>query len=312
MSYSIEALKDLIEKFIAGEQTSSIAVKESERKSSMLVNRNIFNLESFLVELRQRYHVNDRIDTSISSKHILDNFGSMRAGDSFDSPDYQFNFLYFLVGNHEPGKDLYHLIDGFIKDFKDQFSLADIVITKSGATRCKTNIRFALNDLRDLGLVLSKDINERRTWAPSLAGLVVLTNILLFPEHFLTQWGHKHPLSLRTATGLRVSQQSAYDPILISSIRDFKKYDHIYSYLARLRFESVPTREVVEQIMTDYINFVNEGLEITDTGVKAGKKFYSLSATFQAKLFSMEKRSEEFRNKLVCFIRNSLGNESHR
>jgi hypothetical protein len=307
MAYSLENVKEVIYDFV---QTNRADSKEliNGTKDAISVNRVIFDIESFLVELRTTYKLNERLDTSIVSESILKNFNSIWPKDAFRPADYQLNFLHHLAVNFLPNKDLVTLIDDFIEIFKNQFTLADIVITQSGATRCKTNIRFGLNELRDLGFVLSKGEDDKRSWAPSTIGLVALLNIEFNRDVFKNKADYKEFGSLRTLRNDKpIEKYYTYDPTLVESIRIFKEDGHLYSFLDKLKYESKETdKAFFEAIIDLYIDFVDDGLEITEKGIRITKEFKEKSELFQKNLFAREEQNKGLHLRLLQYFRKEM------
>lgn len=306
MTYSLKTVKDIIETFVKENIDESITV-EGKGGESFLANKAIFEIESFLVQLRSQFSINNRLDTSIVSKNILEKFSTVSSMGAFKPIDYQYNFLYHLATKYEPDLDLYTLVDSFIEKFKSQFILADIVITNTGATRCKTNIRFALNELRDMSLILSRNPNNKRSWSPSVIGLVALLNIHLnFPES--KSWMHyKESDSLISAKGgqRNIPGFFSQDPVLMQSILMFKDPGYLYVYLSGQRDIALNEEEknLLRSIIKDYIDFTEAGLEITGNGIKMTKAFVELSKAFQQKLFGIEKSNAALHNKLFNHFR---------
>ena len=304
MTYPIEIVKKIIKTFIDESIEENITLKGNQNS---LANRSIFDIESFLVQLRNQYNINDRLDTSVVSNSILNNFYSVSSVDAFRPVDFQYNFLHHLAIEYRHDIELYLLIDTFIKIFKEQFTLADIVVTKTGATRCKTNIRFALNDLRDLSLVLSKDNQQKRCWGPSIVGLVTLINIQLnYPESKI--WNcFKEPDSLRPYLHERLPSNYVHDPVLMQSLLMFREPEYLYIFLSDLRVKTIEKKEsdLLNQLILDYIEFTQYGLEITPQGVKKTKLFKELASTFQDKLFNLEENNVGLKEKLFTHFRNN-------
>lgn len=303
MSYSLNFVKQVIEEFVTATQASSIELAEG--KDSLSVNKSIFDIESYLVELRSEHKINNRLDTSIVSANILEHFNSVSSNTAYRPVDYQLNFLHHLAVSFLPDKDLFTLIDEFIDEYKHQFTLADIVLTETGATRCKTNIRFAVVRLRELGLVLSKGAKEKPSWAPAIMGLVALLNISFNAQGFANHADFKKPDSLLTVNyNKRLSTSQSFDPTLVYSIQMFRNTDHLYTFLTQLEIEASGNQKAfLENLIADYINFVEEGLEITENGIRTTKVFKEKSEAFQRKLFSIEEGNRELHAKLFRYFR---------
>ena len=256
------------------------------------------------------------MDTSIFSDSIITNFNSIEAIGAYKHVDYQYNFLNHLAEKYNPGCDLYTLVDSFIERFKHEFSLADIVITKTGVTRCKTNIRFALNDLRELGLVLTRDKNGKRSWEPSILGLIVLLNIR-FNIHTAKAWKNfKYVESfwVTNVSGGGISSNpnkllgaEIFDPTLMNSLNQLKTAGYIYEYLDKQgnNILSIEEKKVIEGIIDDYIEFTNQGLEIKESGIKKTELFDELSKKFLAKLFSKQQENYQLLDKLFLHFRDN-------
>jgi hypothetical protein len=118
--------------------------KEADKKKNAEV---IFNLSQFLSQYKIDNKI-DHLDSEIYSENIIESL-QLENPDFFRSVDYQYNFLTFLIKNYNPTLELREYIDKFIDKFKEEFTVADIKITDTGVTRCKTNIRFAVKSLRD-------------------------------------------------------------------------------------------------------------------------------------------------------------------
>ena len=300
MEHSLEEVKKIIKKFIEESTASNIAI-QGKGLERFFANKDIYEIESHLVEIGKQYNINARIDNSIFSKNILANFKSVDPVTAFIPVQYQYNFLHHLAKSYSTGKDLHELIDEFITAFKDQFKLADIVITASGATRCKTNLRFALNSLRDYGLVVSRDKNGRRSWSPSVIGLITLLNIQLCkPESFF--WpNYREPDSLYVADKKNQSLGAGtIDPLLWHSLYQFRTPTHIYRFLSWQQSIALNDAEkvVLNDILDRFIEFTHKGLVITKTGISESKKFKVLSEQFQRKLYTQQDSYPELLDKL--------------
>jgi hypothetical protein len=60
----------------------------------------------------------------------------------------------------------------------DEFDIVDFEKTKTGATRCFTNTRFAANTLRDYGLLKFTKEELYKTWMLSPIGIIVALKLL--------------------------------------------------------------------------------------------------------------------------------------
>lgn len=147
MSQNLEEIKRTIQAFI-GRNDETLNLRD--KNEPIWVNERLYQLEVFLAELRKGKDNNRRLDITINSPSILRSF-RQNSFEPYKPEDYQYCLLHHLALKFEPGKSLYRFVDSFVETYKSNFRWTDIVITSSGATRCKTNIRFALNTLRYWG-----------------------------------------------------------------------------------------------------------------------------------------------------------------
>lgn len=122
-----------------------------------------------------------KIDYSLINDNMFNpdiNFKNLKY---FKPVEYQFNLLLFLFQNYDEHKflGLRFIIDEFIDKIKENLNIKDVEVTKTGAVRCKTNIRFAIMSLRQFGLINYYDIEDKRNWSPTLLGIFICTHYLL-------------------------------------------------------------------------------------------------------------------------------------
>jgi hypothetical protein len=142
-------------------------------------NKELFRIEEHLHKLKKQYRLNQNIDCSIVSESILKSIENYK--ESFKSDDYLLSFLVFLSKQktHDAEK-LKVVMDNYVDLVKIKFSINDVLISASGAKRCFTNLRFALNQLRKLGLVYSTtEVNNHivRTFRPTSLGYLVAMSV---------------------------------------------------------------------------------------------------------------------------------------
>jgi hypothetical protein len=134
----------------ASNQTISRIIK----KEKVFFNKSLFEIEKHLYDLKQAYQVNQNLNAGINSNSILNSFNYYPR--PFRSNDYSLSFLLFLsMQRTHNAEDLLEMMSQFIEIIKGRLSYEDIVTTETGVTRCYTNLRFTLKELRDFGLVYS-------------------------------------------------------------------------------------------------------------------------------------------------------------
>lgn len=306
MTHDAESVKRIIKTFIDEHSGESTYVQGTDGVM-ILANKAIFDIESFLVTIRNAYDINTRFDSTIVSDNILAHFNKSNAQSGHRAGDYQYNFLHHLASEYTVDVDLFKLIDSFIVKFKHQFNLADIVITNTGATRCKTNIRFALNTLRDFGLVISRDPGNKRSWSPSVLGLVTLLNIEFNKPHSLRWKFYRRPDQLVTPGTFRDSiyNDSPLDTLLLTSQKQFRNPAHLYSFFTWQSDYALDKSEknMLQEILEAYFEFTKDGLIITNNGVKMSKVFKEKSDEFQEKLFEQQQIAPTLQEKLFAHFR---------
>ncbi len=294
----IKTIEDILNTWLSARLKET--VKYTAGKDDIIhINSSVLQLEHWLLMWRKEHKLNERIDASIISNNILKNIASASSDKAFQAKDYQFNFLFFLARNYSPKSDLHKLIDSFVDKFKEQFSFADIIITSTGATRCKTNIRFALNELRNMGLVLSKDIDNNRSLSPSIPGLVAMLNIQY--QGALGRAGFIDKIEEQLLPVKKVNRYAGlpYDATLYDAIQMFKEETYLYEFLHWLRDVDKTEKEFIEGIIKRYMDFTSEAIEIKENGLRLTKQFKDLSSTFQKELFDNHKKNMPFIKKLM-------------
>jgi len=296
MKHSLDTILDLLNTFIDERQILN-KIKYDKDGKEYILNSEIFELESYFIQKKREFNINQRIDNSIVSDNIFQNFDLIEAEHAFKAIDYQFNFLYFLAKEYKPNKDLVEIIDSFIQFYSKQLTLADLIITKSGATRCKTNIRFALNGLRDLGLILSRDRYNKRSWEPSILGLLTLINVAINKSILSSKSYYKEFLTLKFYSDrLRfLPKEYQQDPTLVNSIQMFDEPTYIHSFLSNPIFTNLTkdNKDTIGKIISEFIEFTHEGLYISDSGIQITKTFSELSKQFQNKLCDVQNRNDD-------------------
>jgi len=169
-----ESMIEIMEDSINNESESNAKIDKYEIYSTLLrLNRfsSLFLKKNSLPE----------IEYPLFTDEMITEDGRIDNSRYFKPVEYQFNLLMFLFLNYEKFKDfeLRILIEEFIERIKNFLKIQDIQLTKTGAVRCKTNIRFAIMSLRNYGLINYKDANMKRNWSPTLLGFFVCILFIL-------------------------------------------------------------------------------------------------------------------------------------
>jgi hypothetical protein len=294
-SHTLAEIKVILEKFIEENKGSSINLKIGKNKKDISVNRNIFEVECFLNELIEKNKINEKLNATIYSKGILNRFNSTSYDSSFKQTDYQWPFLFFILNNYSKSKSLYHFIDEFVEKHKEYFSVSDIVTTKTGATRCKTSIRFALNNLRNLGLIFDKDNEGKRSWMPSIFGLITVIN-------YNSQNNNLFEPNIRSPEQLtHINSPSMYDEKLLAFIKSEKESELFYLLIKKLEHITLSQEETnsINQIVNDYYKFIDEAFSIEKNGITRTSKFKDAKKVFDQRMVTFNEKNSRVIESLI-------------
>lgn len=194
-SVDIVELSLVLKKFLATNQP----LNNQEKHKMMHV---IYTLENNLGQIKADYYL-QHLDSSIISDSVSESFfreirkqkqsGLFKEDKTYEfrdylrGLDYQYWFLIFLLLKNNEILDqkiiLHQIIDKFIDRIKnDSFKYEDIMIMSSGATRCKTNLRFAVNSLRKAGLINYYDENHKQSWTLTYLGFFTAASFIKDPD----------------------------------------------------------------------------------------------------------------------------------
>lgn len=163
---------------------------------SIYISGLIYEIEAELSKIKKELKL-DSYNPHIYSKRIAESFakadhsilGVMGKPVAYTQIDYQYYLLIFLLQNYHElitrKLTLHQIIDKFIDRHKENSLIFhDIQLTATGATRCRTNIRFAFDGLKEMGLVKLYDREQKeKSWMLTYLGLIVASSILLKHDH---------------------------------------------------------------------------------------------------------------------------------
>ena len=299
MDYKFEEIKNEIGCWLQEKLPNTYVYKDN--KKNIYINQSFLELEHWLLDWKKENKLNEKIDASIYSKNILRQSGSTQSDKAYQSNDYELHFLQYLTIHYHPKSSLFRIINSFVEEYRKQLSLADIIITNTGATRCKTNLRFTLTNLRERGLVLSRDKAHKRIWKPSIPGIIVLLNIEKNGLNLNSRIPGNPNNTLLPDTEKEVNLM---DRAFREFIRQFKEDDTLYlffDYLTQLHI-SADQKATIRRIMNSYLEFTEEAMVITEDAVKFTKNHKALSQTFQEKIFTEHEKNKDLHEILfVCY-----------
>lgn len=273
----LESLKEHLEVFFKSAQMQNIYKKIN--KDEVSLNKMLFELEKHLLDLKEKYKVNQNLNTNIISSNILNSFNSRST--FFRSKDYALSFLVFLSmeGSHD-AENLLKMIDKYIDIIKEKLSYQDIVKTGTGATRCYTNLRFNLNDLRNFGLVYSETIIKGRFGR----------SLLPTPVGYFISLSVNDPAKFDINKHLpeRGNASNQFVTPLYSALRKIKNDPEQFINDLLARYESVkPLTDILKKMLDEYCNYILKYIELTKDGLrideieleKSIKNYYQIIAS---------------------------------
>jgi hypothetical protein len=186
----------LLESFfreVSGKNLREVPLDKKHSKK-MLLSPEVFELQFEMAKLAAKYNINTGIDTSLYSKSIIGSFDKNRSAPPLRTTDLLLPFLFYLAtceDSYPSAEDFQKHCEKFIQRFKEHLSWEDLMLGARGGTRIINNLAFALKELRDLGLVLTRDKNgNKRTLRLTVPGLLLIIRIIYLsgndaPNYFI-------------------------------------------------------------------------------------------------------------------------------
>lgn len=235
----------------------------------------LFIFEYELNKTKELLGLKIKLDNKIISNSIVESFSNYNKSTYFRPVDYQFNILNFLAERFNSSISLRQYIDDFVNQYKEQLKYSDIIISNTGATRCKTNIRFAVNSLRNIGLIRERNKQNQRTWSPTIFGLMVLLYILFFENRFFDYhfYKTKSRINLINDKKRQYSHSYEYDAFLIKIISELQEFSYFSQFIAVLQNCGIKISDfgIFKSLFEKYQTVLLKNLEITDKGIKEKK-----------------------------------------
>ena len=259
---SLDILKMQLDDFFERSKTQTIS--KTINKEELYFNKSLFELEKHLFKLKKDYNVNQNLNTGIISDHILGSFN--KNSTFFRSNDYALSFLVFLSmqANHD-AEELLILMDQYIETIKEKLTFHDIVKTDTGATRCYTNLRFALNELRNYGLVYSNITLYKKN----------CRSLLPTPVGYLISLMVNEPNKFNVVKHLPVHGDSSnrFVAPLYTALTSIKKDPGEFLTCLLEKYQGIKNLEdTLKRILNDYCESVLQFIELTDKGLKVDEK----------------------------------------
>lgn len=291
---------------------------EYNGKSKLELTKLLYLIESDLTEIKTKLNL-PLINSSIRSESVVKSFQRIEEysqifqehdiifNNFLRQNDYQYWLLIFLLlkNNEIRSKNLslYQIIDEFISRIQSEsFNLEDIEYTGSGATRCITNIRFAFNDLKELGLVSLYDRENKNSWTLTFVGFFIAASFCLYPVD-----KDEKPLSKKLTHFHQSTYYHKINRFLLDRTKDLSNPEYFKNIVHEIKLDSLKLKELERgpEIFEDYYKslisiFEKEKndkartkkladyLKILDTKYPLSKYMEELSLKYDAEAFLNE------------------------
>lgn len=258
----LDILKLLLDDFF--ERSKPQTITKIIDKEELFFNKSLFELEKHLSDLKVKYQVNQKLNSKINSNNILKSFSLEST--FFRSNDYALSFLVFLTlqENHD-AEELLIIMDQYIDKIKEKLTFHDIATTDTGATRCYTNLRFALNELRNYGLIYSSITLNKEKYR----------SILPTPVGYLISLMVNEPKNFDVIKHLPPHGDSSNRFVvpLYTALTSIKNDPDGFLTCLLKKYEGIEDLEsMIKGIMDDYCESVLQFIELTDKGWKVDEK----------------------------------------
>lgn len=236
--------------------------KDVNERAKAEIIKLIYEIETEFFNIKDKFNLN-RLNTSIISKSVINSF-NYKKPKALSSSDYQYYLLgYLLLKNNEIRKKhltLFKIIDDFIKRIANEsFTWQDIEITGSGATRCKTNLRFAFNGLKSLGLVNLYDREHKKSWSLTFLGFFLAANFCLFCKK-------DDSYILNKKINNEYISSSIVNAKVFSGLQEFLHEKNFKKIIMTLKFESLGLKnlEKGEEIFNKYNEYIKNEYSLSN------------------------------------------------
>jgi hypothetical protein len=234
------------------ELSSELAKNSGSEIERLNISHLIYLLEVEITKLKDEKGLKS-YNPKIHSRQIAESFLKNQLGlfevipiipKALTKHDYSYYLLVFLLVQFCEYKgvelSLHEIIDDFVDLHKENsLTYVDIQLTATGVTRCKTNLRFAFDGLKDLGLVkLYNREDKEKSWMLTYMGFIVATSIIFFPDE-------KRPVHIDE--GIRLCHsigRGSYDRWLIRRIINLGNRDFFYRVLHEIYPDSLTNEEL--------------------------------------------------------------------
>lgn len=258
---SIDFIKKMLDNFILE------SIKENKRigfkdGSETNLNKAVYEIQNHFSNELRAHNINTQLNPEIISTAILKSFNDSNVKAN-PKENYEYPFLKYIALEFRPTTELNEYIDSFLWKNKDQLSWDDLVITKTGATRCKTNIRFAINDLRKLMLIRNRNKVDKRTVLPTVLGHLVVLYFDYLRIKFQTYLKTEERISSNGFLEFHSQLNSLKNPLNLSGF---------LGYIMETQPLSISDRTKTERYLKLFIEIILENITLSEKSVRFDEK----------------------------------------
>lgn len=248
-------------------KTLSSFIKESINENKRIdlkdgtetnINKAIYEIQNHFTNELLKHNINTQLNPQIKSESIINSF-TQTIPTPHPKEHYAYTFLKYLCKNFQPTIEVNEYIDDFLKEHKEQLTWNDLVITKTGATRCKTNIRFAIDYLRILMLVRTKTKEDKRTVCPSVLGFLT---VLYFQYLNKENSSSIHSEAIISQNGYRDFHTG------LNSLKDPQNIKNFLEYINKDKVINHEDKVKINKYLYLFTEIILENIIITNMSVK--------------------------------------------
>lgn len=248
-----------------------------------------YELEEHVHNLRHDFDSQVQFDHTLSSPNVVSSFDYCEPSQFHRPLDYQYPYLFWLFDHYKEGAPLIGLINSFFNSIKDKLNYPDIVLTETGVTRCKTNLRLCTNTLREWGILLRTDDKNKRSFGLSSFGMLLIAYLKF--EAKSDPFSTLNPHFTLQSPG-KFSKISI-DSRIVDAYYHLKRKEGFDSLLDKIKVLDLTAeeRKAFVKYKDQFIDLFLESIQLRKSGIKQTEKDQAVISKFVQKT----ERSKEFK-----------------
>lgn len=280
-----EELKNQLKNYV----TEQARLGLTRNKENISLYKALYEIEQCVHDMREDLDTKIRFDHALNSENVQNSFRECYPNQFHRPVDYQYPYLFWLFDNYKPGAPLIGLIESFFRSTSQFLNYPDVVLTGTGVTRCKTNLRLCTNTLRDWGILLRTDERNQRSFGMSTFGLLLIA--------YLKFEARGNPYSTLSAH-YSIRKPGKYKKIniderIVDAYYFLKRKEGFDSLLEKIKGLDLTAaeRKAFASYKDHFIELFIQSIELRRSGIKQTKKDSEVISAFVSKT----ERSKEFK-----------------